>query len=91
MNADDVEPVLSSTRHYDPPETYSNGAHFVKIELDPDTGRIDGMLTIQDVTKPVILDVTFNGGGKTPMSGGYSLGFHATGVLRRSDFGPHCA
>ncbi|HLY05589.1 MAG TPA: YceI family protein [Rhizomicrobium sp.] len=54
----------------------------------PDTGRIDGMLTIKDVTRPVILDVTFNGGGKSMMSGGdYSLGFHATGVLRRSDFG----
>lgn len=53
----------------------------------PDTGRINGMLTIRDVTKPVILDVTFNGGGKTPMSSGYSLGFHATGIVRRSDFG----
>jgi len=53
----------------------------------PDTGRINGMLTIQDVTKPVILDVTFNGGGKSPMGGGYSLGFHAAGILRRSDFG----
>lgn len=53
----------------------------------PDTGRVEGMLTIKDVTKPVILDVTFNGGGKSPMGGGYSLGFHAMGVLRRSDFG----
>lgn len=52
-----------------------------------DTGRMTGMLTIEDITKPVILDVTFNGGGKAPMSGEYSLGFHATGVLRRSDFG----
>ena len=53
----------------------------------PDTGRIDGMLTIQDVTKPVILDVTFNGGGRPPIGSGYSLGFHAVGVIRRSDFG----
>jgi polyisoprenoid-binding protein YceI len=52
-----------------------------------DTGRISGMLTIRDVTKPVILDVTFNGGGTPPLSSGYSLGFHATGTIRRSDFG----
>jgi polyisoprenoid-binding protein YceI len=53
----------------------------------PDTGRMNGFLTIEDVTKPVILDVTFNGGGSVPMSGSYSLGFHASGVMRRSDFG----
>jgi len=52
----------------------------------PDTGRITGLLTIRDVTKPVVLDATFNGGGKTPLSTGYSLGFHATGTIRRSDF-----
>jgi polyisoprenoid-binding protein YceI len=53
----------------------------------PDTGRINGLLTIRDVTKPVVLDVTFYGGGKVPLSGSYSLGFHASGVIRRSDFG----
>ena len=53
----------------------------------PDTGRIDGTLTIQDVTKPVTLEVTFYGGAKSPTGGAYSLGFHATGVIRRSDFG----
>ena len=52
-----------------------------------DTGRISGTLTIRDVTKPVILDVTFNGGGSALLSGGHSLGFHATGTIRRSDFG----
>jgi len=53
----------------------------------PDTGRMEGLLTIRDVTKPVILDVRFNGGEKSPMGGGYELGFHATGTIRRSDFG----
>jgi polyisoprenoid-binding protein YceI len=51
-----------------------------------DTGRMSGLLTIRDVTKPVVLDVTFNGGAKVPLSSGYSLGFHATGTIRRSDF-----
>jgi polyisoprenoid-binding protein YceI len=45
------------------------------------------MLTIRDVTKPVILDATFNGGGTPPLSSSYSLGFHAVGTIRRSDFG----
>lgn len=53
----------------------------------PSSGRMNGLLTIRDVTKPVILDVTFNGGGKSPMGGTYSLGFHAVGTIRRSDFG----
>ena len=52
-----------------------------------DTGRISGMLTIRDVTKPVILDVTFNGGETPPLSSAYSLGFHATAAIRRSDLG----
>ena len=52
-----------------------------------DTGRLSGILTIRDVTKPVALDVTFNGGGRPPLSSGYALGFHATGTIRRSDFG----
>jgi polyisoprenoid-binding protein YceI len=57
------------------------------VRMGPDTGRINGLLTIKDVTRPVILDVTFNGGAKSPMGGGYALGFHATGTIRRSDFG----
>jgi polyisoprenoid-binding protein YceI len=53
----------------------------------PDTGRITGDLTIKNVTKPVTLDVTFNGGGQNPMNNNYALGFHATGEVKRSDFG----
>lgn len=53
----------------------------------PDTGRIDGILTIKDITKPVTLNVVFNGGGPNPVNGNYSLGFHATTTIKRSDFG----
>ena len=53
----------------------------------PNTGRVDGVLTIDDVTKPVALNVTFNGSEKNPMGGGYALGFQATTTIRRSDFG----
>jgi polyisoprenoid-binding protein YceI len=53
----------------------------------PNTGQIAGLLTMRNVTKPVTLDATFNGGGQSPMGGGYALGFRATGTIRRSDFG----
>lgn len=64
---DEVEPVLSSTRHYDPPETYSNGAHFVKIELDPDTGMIDitRIVAVEDcgtMINPQIVEGQMRGG-----------------------------
>jgi polyisoprenoid-binding protein YceI len=54
----------------------------------PTTGKMTGNLTIHGVTKPVIFDVTFNGGASSPMDAtDYMLGFHATTVIRRSDYG----
>jgi polyisoprenoid-binding protein YceI len=53
----------------------------------PDTGRITGDLTIKGVTKSVVLDAVFAGGGHDPLNGAYAVGFHATGTIRRSDFG----
>jgi polyisoprenoid-binding protein YceI len=53
----------------------------------PTTGQIAGLLTIRNVTRPVTLDATFNGGEANPMGGGYALGFRATATIRRSDFG----
>lgn len=57
----------------------------------PDTGQIAGMLTIKDVTKPVTLDVTFNGSRNVPLTGILALGFRATATIRRSDFGLNTA
>ena len=54
----------------------------------PTTGKMTGDLTLRGVTKPVTFDVTFNGGVQSPLGGnGYDLGFHATTVIKRSDFG----
>lgn len=53
----------------------------------PDTGEITGMLTIKDVTKPVTLSVRFNGSERSLLIGGYALGFQASTIIRRSDFG----
>lgn len=59
----------------------------VIAQTGPNTGQIAGFLTIRNVTHPVTLDVTFNGGEPNPVGGGYALGFRATTTIRRSDFG----
>ena len=52
------------------------------------TGKIYGNLTLLGVTKPVILDATFNGGyTEKPITGGAALGFSATTTIQRSKWG----
>lgn len=53
----------------------------------PNTGRITGSLTLHGVTKPVVLNAVFNGGGINPVSKQYVVGFNASGVIKRSEFG----
>jgi polyisoprenoid-binding protein YceI len=66
-------------------------ARFVSTSVvaSGETAKVTGNLTLNGVTKPVTLDVTFYGAGKLPeqMGGKESLGFEAKTVLRRSDFG----
>lgn len=64
--------------------------HFAstRIERIGERGaRIHGNLTLHGVTRPVILDASFVGGGTNPMSKAYTLGFNATTRIKRSDFG----
>jgi polyisoprenoid-binding protein YceI len=51
------------------------------------TGKITGDLTLHGVTKPVVLDTTFNAAGIHPMNQKYVVGFSAKGVIKRSEFG----
>jgi polyisoprenoid-binding protein YceI len=51
-----------------------------------DTAEVTGDLTFHGVTHPVTLDVKFNAAGPHPMSKKYTIGFNASGHLRRSDF-----
>ncbi len=48
---------------------------------------VTGDLTIKDITKPVVLDVTINAAGEHPMMKVPAVGFDATTTLKRSDFG----
>ncbi|PIB91088.1 YceI family protein [Caulobacter sp. FWC2] len=60
-----------------------------KVETTgPDTGKVTGDLTLHGVTKPVVLDVTYNGGYPGhPMDPHARIGFSAKGAFKRSDFG----
>lgn len=65
-------------------------ARFVSTAIEvtgPTTGTVTGDLTLLGVTQPVTLDVTFNGGADSLLTGTYTLGFAATGVIDRTAFG----
>jgi polyisoprenoid-binding protein YceI len=66
-------------------------ARFVstKVVTSGETAKVTGDFTLNGVTRPVTLDVHFYGAGKLPaaMGGKDNIGFHATGTIRRSDFG----
>ena len=49
--------------------------------------RVFGDLTIKDITKPVVLDVTINKIGEQPMAKKPAAGFDATTTIKRSEFG----
>ncbi len=57
------------------------------IEVTGDnTAKITGDLTLNEVTKSVVLDATLNQVGDHPMAGKPWAGFDATATLIRSDF-----
>lgn len=52
------------------------------------TARITGELSLHGVTKPIMLDATYNGGyAGHPMDPHARIGFSAHGSFKRSDFG----
>lgn len=88
-NYDVMEDKLDSEEFFDV-KKYP-GAKFVstKIEkLTDTTGLVTGNLTLHGVTKPVTLDVKFNGHGPMPMGPAKTvMGFSAMTTIKRSDFG----
>ncbi|WP_214367296.1 xanthine dehydrogenase family protein molybdopterin-binding subunit [Pseudonocardia sp. H11422] len=60
------EPMLTSTRFYDPPATYANGCVVVLAEVDADTGvvTLDRIVAIEDcgtVINPMIVEAQVQG------------------------------
>lgn len=49
--------------------------------------KVVGELTIHGVTKPATLEVSFIGAGANPLDKKYTVGFEATGEIKRSDYG----
>ncbi len=90
---DEVEPTLSSTRHYDPPAAYANGSHAVSIELDPDTGKIDvkRIVAVEDcgnMINPKVVDGQMRGGVSQGIGMGLleSLDYDVSGQLKNASF-----
>lgn len=52
-----------------------------------DRGIVTGDLTLHGVTRPLTLAVSFDGAGVDPATSKYTIGFDATGTLKRTDFG----
>lgn len=82
------EEIATSGNYFDA-DTYPE-IRFVSTDIKltgEATGLITGDLTLKGVTKPVTLDVTFNGAGKSFGNPGKTLGFSATTKFLRSDYG----
>jgi polyisoprenoid-binding protein YceI len=64
-------------------------AVFVSTHVVPtaEGANVTGNLTLHGVTKPVVLHVRFIGAGVNPIDKAYTVGFEATGTIKRSDFG----
>jgi polyisoprenoid-binding protein YceI len=65
--------------------------HFVSTavaRIGPRTARVTGDLTLHGITRPVTLEVTFGGAGPNTFKKDVpTIGFHAEGKVKRSDFG----
>ena len=59
-----------------------------KVEVTGEnTAKVEGMLNIIGIEKPLTLDVTLNKKGVNPFSKKEQVGFSATGVVNRNDYG----
>ncbi|CEG57072.1 YceI family protein [Legionella fallonii] len=65
-------------------------ATFVSNKVDvlgKHSAKVQGMLTVHGVTQPITLDVTLNKVGISPITNKNTVGFSASTVIKRSDFG----
>lgn len=66
-------------------------AVFTSTKVVPgDDGKsavITGTLSLNGMTRPVTLNATFAGAGKSPFGGSLTVGFHADTTIKRSDYG----
>jgi polyisoprenoid-binding protein YceI len=76
-------PLFFDTKKYSTATFVSN-----KIDvLSKNSAKVQGILTLHGVSKPVTLMVTLNKVGKNPLTDKISVGFSAKTDIKRSDFG----
>lgn len=88
VNNPDLEESLRGSSWFDAQQFPL--AVFTTVSVQPKTGntfQFTGNLTLHGVTAPVILDVTFHGGADNMLTGKYTIGFSASGTIKRSAFG----
>lgn len=80
--------------HFKSADFFEVAAHptatFVSTSVEKtgeNTLAVAGDLTIKGITKPATFDVTINALGEHPMAKTPAIGFDATTVVKRSDFG----
>ena len=68
-------------------------ARFVSTSVNATgvTAKIDGNLTLNGITKPVTLNAEFVGAGNNPVNKKATVGFSATTMIKRSEFGINTA
>lgn len=88
MANDDFGAELMGPKFFDAAAYPQAKFHTLAVRPGKD-GRteVDGELTLHGVTKPVTLDVTFNGTGFDPIRGADIAGFTASATIDRTDFG----
>lgn len=84
----ELDKHLKSTEFFDvakyPQATFVSN----KVSLmGKSSAKVDGILTIRGISKPIILNVTLNKIGISPITNKETVGFTADTVLKRSDFG----
>ncbi|MBT0667297.1 YceI family protein [Novosphingobium profundi] len=57
------------------------------VQTSANTARISGTITLHGVSRPFTLDAKLGGAGVNMMDKAYTVGFSASGTLKRSDFG----
>lgn len=85
---DEFNTHLNSADFFDSAKFPTATFKSTKVEsAGKDKLKVTGNLTIKDITKPVVLEVTLNKAAEHPMKKTPSIGFDATATIKRSDFG----
>lgn len=86
--SDKLDDILKSTGWFEVAQFPAMVFKSTKVTvIGADRGIVTGDLTLRGVSRPLTLEVRFDGAGTDPADSKYTIGFDATGTLKRSDFG----